>query len=226
MQEYMTAQTFQMIEKGKEFFSKELPNIKIKVWSEKQIIDLLATKYPDYLYRYIRILNTIQRCDLARGFILHSEGGLYMDIDYVPSKKIKTFFFDELLWTSHKIIVGNNSLLGVNNAWIYSNKGNLFWEKYLINAFSEVESPSLFNIFISIIFPTWATISSTGPIQFNKLVKLLEVDSRVFKQWGDHGIGSEPTWFNKKACTLQTLLVLISIVLSLGFLCSRSSMLC
>jgi mannosyltransferase OCH1-like enzyme len=163
-------------------------------------------------------MNTIQRCDIARAFILHAHGGLYMDVDYVPNTSIKEFFNDPLLWRSHKIILGHNSLLGVNNAWIYSNSGNVFWDKYLSLAFSEIESPSLVNIFISLVFPTWSIISSTGPGVYYSLKRYVEVDNRVFEKWGVHGAGSQPTWFNKLACTQQTLIVMILCVCAIGFM--------
>jgi mannosyltransferase OCH1-like enzyme len=213
MQEFAPIHIQKMIEQRKSFFSQ----VEVKLWNEKNIVELLARSYPNCLDRYLRIMNTIQRCDIARGFILHSYGGLYMDIDYEPNESIQEFFQDSLLWKSKKVIVGSNDLLGVNNAWIYSSSNHFFWEKYLSMAFSEVESPSLVNIFIGLVFPTWSIISSTGPEVYNKLKKFIEVDDRVYKKWGEHGRGSQPTWFNKLACTQQTLLVLLLIVFSFGF---------
>jgi len=217
MQEMAPLEVQQSIKKSQNLFSSLDPQVQVMVWSEKQIIDLLVQQYSHCLKRYLQVMNTIQRCDIARAFILHAHGGLYMDIDFNPNASMVEFFREPLLWNSHKVIVGQNSLLGVNNAWIYSNKGNLFWEKYLSLAFGEIESPTLLNIFISLVFPTWSIISSTGPEIYNKLREYLEIDARVYESWGEHGKNSQPTWFNKLACTQQTLMVLCLIVFSLGF---------
>ena len=221
MQEYAPSDILEKLESSKKFFQLENIQVPIRVWSEKEIVDLLAKSYPQYLHRYIRILNTIQRCDIARAFILHAHGGLYMDIDFRALPKIKDFFGDTLLWKSEKVIVGDNALMGVNNAWIYSNKGNKFWYIYLEYSFSELESPSLKNIFFRLLFPTWEVISSTGPGVYNALKKYLEIDSRVYGEWGNHGENSSPTWFNKSACTMQTLVVCILLLGWLGFVSNQ-----
>jgi hypothetical protein len=111
--------------------------------------------------------------------------------------------------------------MGVNNAWIYSNKGNDFWYKYLDYSFLQLESPSLQNIFIRLVFPTWEVISSTGPGVYYALKQHLEIDSRVYWEWGIHGENSSPTWFNKTACTVQTLLVCILLLGWFGFLSTQ-----
>ena len=221
MQDFAPSEIIEKLDNNKSFFRRENINVPIQLWSEREIVELIAEKYPQYLHRYIKILNTIQRCDIARAFILHAHGGLYMDIDYRALPKIKYFFDDSLLWNSHKVIVGDNELMGVNNAWIYSSKGNEFWFKYLDYSFSQVESPSLVNIIIRLVFPTWEVISSTGPEVYYRLKHYLEIDSRVYSEWGIHGENSSPTWFNKSACTIQTLIVGILVLGWIGFISSQ-----
>jgi len=221
MQEYAPAEILERLELSKQFFHLENIQVPIRVWSEKEIIVLIAQSYPQYLSRFIKTLNTIQRCDIARAFILHAYGGLYMDIDFRALPKIKDFFNDALLWKSEKVIVGDSALMGVNNAWIYSNKGNDFWYKFLEYSFFQLESPSLRNILIRLLFPTWEVISSTGPGVYYALKQYLEIDSRVYGEWGNHGENSSPTWFNKSACTAQTLLVCILLLGWLGFLSTQ-----
>lgn len=221
MQDFAPAEILEKLEINRQFFHSQHINVQIKVWSEREIVELIAELYPQYLHRFIKILNTIQRCDIARAFILHAQGGLYMDIDYRALPKIKYFFEDALLWKSQKVIVGDNDLMGVNNAWIYSNKGNEFWFKYLEYSFLQVESPTIINILIRLVFPTWEVISSTGPEVYYRLKQHLEIDSRVFSEWGIHGEHSSPTWFNKSACTTQTLIVGILVLGWFGFISSQ-----
>jgi len=219
MQMHAPQDVFDKIHSHRIFFTSL--GIPVKVWTEREIIDLIATKYSMYLSRYIKILNTIQRCDIARCFILHSEGGLYMDVDFRPLPGIRNFFQDNLLWNSTKVIVGHDDLMGVNNAWIYSSAGHEFWNFYLHSALEEVERPKFSNICISLLFPTWEIISSTGPGVYNKLKNKLEIDHRVYGEWGVHGEGSNPTWFNKTTCTQKTLVVSLMILGSVGFFISQ-----
>jgi mannosyltransferase OCH1-like enzyme len=219
MQSFCPQEIQEKLQHHRDFFS--FFNIQVKVWTEREIVDLISTKYSMYLSRYIKILNTIQRCDIARAFILHSEGGVYMDVDYRPLVKFRDFFNDNLLWGSKKVIVGDNDLMGVNNAWIYSSAGHGFWNVYLHKAFREIESPRLSNIFLSLLFPTWEIISSTGPAVYNELRQNLEVEPRVFNEWGIHGENSTPTWFNKSTCTQKTLLVSMLVLGSVGFFISQ-----
>ena len=216
---YAPEDVFDKIHNHRIFFTSM--GIQVKIWTEREIIDLIATKYSMYLSRYIKMLNTIQRCDIARAFILHSEGGLYMDVDYRPLPAITNFFTDALLWGSTKVIVGDNDLMGVNNAWIYSSAGHDFWSLYLHSSFEEVELPKVSNICLSLVFPTWEIISSTGPGIYNKLKNKLEIDKRVFGEWGIHGENSIPTWFNKTTCTQKTLLVCMLVLGSVGFFMSQ-----
>ena len=219
MQSFAPPDVIEKIQTHRDFFS--FLSIQVKVWTEKEIVDLISTKYSMYLSRYMKVLNTIQRCDIARAFILHAHGGLYMDVDYRPLVKIRDFFSDKLQWGSKKVIVGDNDLMGVNNAWIYSSAGHGYWNVYLHHAFQEIESPKLSNIFISLLFPTWEIISSTGPGIYNKLKHNLEIEPRVFSEWGIHGENATPTWFNKSTCTQKTLLVSLMLLGSLGFFLSH-----
>lgn len=224
MQEFAPAHIQEKLKERKVFFDSL--HITLKIWNESQIVQLIAKEYPLYLERYLKILNTIQRCDLARAFLLHFFGGVYMDVDFRPLEKHREFFIQDW-YKRDEVRVGTNELLGVNNAWIYSNKGNSFWYDYLDYAFAEIQEPALLNICIKIMFPTWEVISSTGPIVYYTLKDKLIVDSRVFGEWGMHGELAEPTWFNKSTNVKQTVLVSLLLLGCFGFfltamLCSTS----
>jgi hypothetical protein len=71
-----------IIEKNKNiklnFTDKEL---KIKTWSEKDIIKLINSDYKEYKELYISLTDLRFKSDLARLFILYKYGGIYLDID-------------------------------------------------------------------------------------------------------------------------------------------------
>ena len=64
MQMHAPQDVFDKIYNHRIFFTSL--GIPVKVWTQREIIDLIASKYSMYLSRYIKILNTIQRCDIAR----------------------------------------------------------------------------------------------------------------------------------------------------------------
>jgi mannosyltransferase OCH1-like enzyme len=217
MQEFFPPLVHEQLRKQDQFF-KPL-GITVELWNESRIVELIAKQYPNYILKYIRILNTIQRCDLARAFILHAFGGVYMDIDYRPLESHLHFFSPG--WSlKEEVVVGDNDLLGVNNAWIYSSKGHSFWTMFLHQCFQEIENPSFRNICLKVLFPTWEVISSTGPAQYYSLKDYLRIEPRVYREWGIHGEDSEPSWFNKSVNIQQTLVVSLLLIGCIGFLCT------
>jgi mannosyltransferase OCH1-like enzyme len=65
---------------------KELyPNYKIRLWTDEDLKELLNKEE----YKYLKLIYnsypySIQRADLGRLIILHSEGGIYADLDVFP----------------------------------------------------------------------------------------------------------------------------------------------
>jgi mannosyltransferase OCH1-like enzyme len=178
------------------------------VWSDLDVQKLLQAGYKEHAQWYNSIMNTIQRCDVARAFVLHAYGGLYTDIDYEP-------FIDPKL-DPMKLIVGTDSLMGANNAWIHSPAGHSFWlHHYIPHVRQQLFGPRLLDTLVSLFFPTWNIISSTGPQAYWTLKKFLVLDSKVYTIYGEHGKNSLPTWFNKYACSSQTILMLLIFCLAL-----------
>jgi mannosyltransferase OCH1-like enzyme len=178
------------------------------VWSDQDVQKLLEAGYKDYSPWYNSILNVIQRCDVARAFILHAYGGLYTDIDYEP-------FFNPTLDQS-KLIVGSDKLMGANNAWIHSPAASPFWlQKYIPHVRQQLYGPRLIDTLVSLFFPTWNIISSTGPQAYWTLRQFLTLDSKVYSEYGQHGKNSLPTWFNKYTCSSQTILMFLFLILAI-----------
>jgi mannosyltransferase OCH1-like enzyme len=179
------------------------------VWSESEVQHLIESGFPEYKAWYNSILNIIQRCDVARAFILLSYGGLYTDIDFDP-------LIDPKLMNETEVIVGTDDLMGANNAWIYSPPNHKFWLTHFIPyAQQQLIGPKLIDTFLSMVVPTWSVISSTGPQAYWTLRHNLLMDPNVFKTYGIHGAGSSPTWFNKYKCTQQQSIVLVLLILSI-----------
>jgi mannosyltransferase OCH1-like enzyme len=65
-----------------------------KLWSESDIITLIREHYADYLDLFNSYTHVIQKCDVARYFILHHCGGLYVDLDITFYKNIEHVLSD------------------------------------------------------------------------------------------------------------------------------------
>ena len=86
---------------------KELyPNYKINLWTDKQIEELILRDEYKYLYSvYKSYTYGIQRADLARLIILHSEGGIYADLDVYP----RSISIEELRLKNASLIIPRSS---------------------------------------------------------------------------------------------------------------------
>ena len=65
------------------------PEFEVKVWGPKEARALLVEKYPQFVEKFDGFPYPIQRSDFSRYAILHAEGGIYMDIDYVLKKPLQ-----------------------------------------------------------------------------------------------------------------------------------------
>ncbi|CAF0881605.1 unnamed protein product [Adineta steineri] len=66
-------------------WKKMYPDYKIRLWTDKDLENLLLTNDYKYLYSiYKSYIYSIQRADLGRLIILHAQGGIYADLDVFP----------------------------------------------------------------------------------------------------------------------------------------------
>ncbi|GIK07115.1 hypothetical protein Aspvir_002770 [Aspergillus viridinutans] len=63
----------------------EPSNYTVKLWTDDDVLELIKADYTWLLSTYEGYAHDIQRADIARLFIVHSEGGIYSDLDVYPS---------------------------------------------------------------------------------------------------------------------------------------------
>ncbi|MCH1430090.1 MAG: hypothetical protein L7U87_04940 [Chlamydiales bacterium] len=66
----------------RESWKKKMPSWKVKVWYKEDVEELLRKKYPEVLKKYESFGIPVCKADIARLAILHSEGGVYVDLDF------------------------------------------------------------------------------------------------------------------------------------------------
>ena len=68
-------------QKNKDFLKNT--QFKIKIWNGKELDDLVNNNYPKYVSLWNSFPNAFYKIDFVRPLILHSEGGIYMDMDNI-----------------------------------------------------------------------------------------------------------------------------------------------
>lgn len=115
-----------------ESWKTKFPDYEYKFWSDEDLENFIATKYPWFLDTYKGYDKTIKRVDSARYFILYEYGGIYADMDF---ECINNF---EHLLPEHKVSIaespwkdddreGGRELY--QNALMASPPKHPFWEK-------------------------------------------------------------------------------------------------
>jgi mannosyltransferase OCH1-like enzyme len=59
-----------------------------KIWSGKQILELIQQNFPQYINFYLNLTPFIKKCDFARFIIVYVYGGFYCDIDFYCKRNI------------------------------------------------------------------------------------------------------------------------------------------
>lgn len=64
------------------------PDFTHKLWSGKQILELIQEYFPEYVNFYLSLTPFIKKCDFARFVIVYVFGGFYCDIDFYCKRSI------------------------------------------------------------------------------------------------------------------------------------------
>lgn len=104
-----------------------------RFWTDTDNRRLVAEHYPWFLEKYDSYKYGIQRADVARSFILHRYGGVYVDLDVAPRGDA----FDKVIqmYENQSVILaktGTNNQFGnqdLTNFIMASEPGSTFWEE-------------------------------------------------------------------------------------------------
>lgn len=139
-----------------------------KLWLREDCEELLQSKFPHLVDFYNSMRYDIQRIDLMKILILHSEGGIYSDLDIFPIKP-----FDGLL--SKKLLLHSVSHLYrdtkdyVTNDFMASVPAFKFWDIVLAEMQENYKEKSSVGVYDS-----WKgrfVLQTTGPRFLSRMVK-------------------------------------------------------
>jgi mannosyltransferase OCH1-like enzyme len=138
------------------------PDYKINLWTDKQIEQLILKNEYLHLYStYKSYFYSIQRADLARLIILHSEGGIYVDLDVFPiSENLENL----RLKGASLIIPRSSSDNCLINHFLMSEKHS-YLIKYILN---EIHPKSYLN---QIYILPYLEVFSTGSIFLTNIIR-------------------------------------------------------
>lgn len=118
-----------------ESFNKYNPEFKVEFWNRDKI-NKLFDEYPiikKYQDVWENLPHHIQKCDMARYFIMYLFGGIYIDLDFICYKNLSPLLNRELLLVmeppEHSEIFEKGKKL--YNGFIGSIPGHKFWLEWL-----------------------------------------------------------------------------------------------
>jgi mannosyltransferase OCH1-like enzyme len=111
------------------------PSFEVKVWGPTESRDLLVSVYPEFVAKFDSFPHSIQKSDFSRYAILHAQGGVYADIDYVLKKPLEDILthLDNDASTANKGAFVNETPNGfirrrLSNSFMASREpGHAFW---------------------------------------------------------------------------------------------------
>jgi len=98
------------------------PDFYYVFWTDGILNEFLSRFYPQHKQRYNQLQYNIQRADYARVLLLYHYGGIYLDLDLVPTKKIN-FACDRPNASYVHYVPFNNAILA-------SPAEKIFWKIY------------------------------------------------------------------------------------------------
>lgn len=107
-----------------------------RLWTDNDLRELVKSHYSDLLEIYDNFEYNIQRVDLGRTLILHKFGGIYCDLDVVPSKSFEAFInYIESQHVSEELSAlaetpNGMGSYGLSNFLMVSTPGARLWQHY------------------------------------------------------------------------------------------------
>lgn len=136
----------------------EPSNYTVKLWTDDDVLELIKADYAWMLSTYEGYPHDIQRADIARLLIVHSEGGIYSDLDVNPKSAERIRCLQRLQFQA--IFSPTAGTLGLSNHFFMARPGSPFLEW----ALHEAKRRSSRLASRGILLPYLQVFWSTGPI--------------------------------------------------------------
>ncbi len=119
-------------------WEKTHPDWELRLWDDADIRALVEQDYPQHLATFDSYPSGIYRADAFRFFVLHRFGGVYADLDVLPTRSINALVEQTECFVGaepEKHVRDNESYRGLPmslcNAFMGSVPGHVFWQRCL-----------------------------------------------------------------------------------------------
>jgi len=154
-------------------YKRLFPDWEYKFWTDKTMREFMVEHYPDFLDMYDSYPYPIQRADSFRCFVLEKIGGIYSDLDIVPTSNFQWLFENT---DAEVYLPMTQNILSFTNCIMVSKKNSPFWkhaQKWLRKrAGKRSEWWGKFNHFL-IIFSTGPQLITKAVETYNSTIGLL-----------------------------------------------------
>lgn len=91
----------------------------INIWNKSNLIELIHNEFPDFIDIFSSVKRKVQLADLARLMVIYSKGGLYIDLDTLPTNNL--FEYISCLKSNHLFFIESyiNNEFATNQALIH-----------------------------------------------------------------------------------------------------------
>ncbi|KAF6831535.1 mipc synthase [Colletotrichum plurivorum] len=139
-------------------------NYTVRLWTDEDVLALIKNNYTWLLSTYEGYLHNIQRADLARLIVIHSEGGIYADLDVHPRSVEELMCLQQLGLQGIFGATGGNA--GMSNHFFMAEKGSDFLQWALEEAKRRGGAASK-----RILLPYLRVFWSTGPLMLTSVFR-------------------------------------------------------
>jgi inositol phosphorylceramide mannosyltransferase catalytic subunit len=150
------------IENSHSQWKKYYPDYKIRLWTDENLIELISKdeyKYLESIYKSYPY--SIQRADLSRLIILHSQGGIYADLDVFPcSRQIENLRLSNVSFLIPRSSTGSSLI----NHFLIAQKSSPIID-YILHKVVPVK------FYKRIYILPYLEVFSTGSIFLNRVIK-------------------------------------------------------
>jgi len=146
------------------------PTWEYRFWSDDDCRRLVKEQFPWFLTTYDRYEYNIQRADAIRPMILYFLGGLYGDLDIVPTRPLDDLFYKD----SDLYLIRTPNTNTLTNCLMASKPGIKFWIRLIEEMKLRAE-----NLNILSLGKHWTVMTTTGPMILSDIFSEHEKNLKV-----------------------------------------------
>tara|TARA_R110000744_G_scaffold303743_1_gene412335 strand:+ start:30 stop:752 length:723 start_codon:yes stop_codon:yes gene_type:complete len=144
------------------------PDYEYKLWSEKECEDVVKENLPQHYDFYKSMKFKIQQIDYMRFVLLYVYGGIYIDLDLIPIRKLDSTLNQKFFsYSLRDLIPGHHEF--VQNDFMGSIKNFKLWE--IIFAACEINYHKKLAMEVYEVRKGRFVLHTTGPSFFSKILK-------------------------------------------------------